>query len=130
MTRRRCGATVELPHELVFAPDGPLYQAHQDSWVFCILDPHASGHHYALLETLEGSALWTVWLDDALYLASLPDCGHLGPTPDVPSCCFFAGHGGGHSWKIAPQPSVGSRSGGVPPPEPLILGLPDVIGNR
>ncbi|MFE7129751.1 hypothetical protein ACFVIM_02725 [Streptomyces sp. NPDC057638] len=115
--RWQCGTGGQLPSHLFDSPTSPLFGFDRPStWVFCILDDHALGHHYAPLRTGNGIALWAVWLDAVPYVAELPDCLSFGPWgPDITPCGFFHGHGGTHSWETESQGALNSHPGGPPP---------------
>jgi hypothetical protein len=106
-----CGRPARLPRYLVrealriAAPYGLAEEADVERNLWCHLQAHGEGDHFALVLDLAGvatGAIWTSWADGvpAAALDIRPDCSYVDPESHEP-CCEFASHPGAHSHRLA-----------------------------
>jgi hypothetical protein len=105
-----CGRTARLPEHLVqealriATPYGSPGEADVERDLWCHLQAHGGGDHFALVLDLDGvatGAIWTRWADGtpAAALDVRPDCTFVDPESHE-ECCEFASHPGAHSGQL------------------------------
>jgi hypothetical protein len=106
-----CGRTARLPECLVqealriATPYGSAGEADVERDLWCHLQVHGDGDHFALVLDLDGvatGAIWTRWASGTpvATLDIRPDCSFVDPESRE-ACCEFAFHPGAHSHQLA-----------------------------
>lgn len=109
-----CGRTARLPEHLVqealrlATPFGSPDEADVERDLWCHLQVHGDGDHFALVLDLDGvstGAVWTRWADGdpAAALDVRPDCSFIDPESRE-ACCEFALHPGAHTDRLTAMP--------------------------
>ncbi|MFF6955598.1 hypothetical protein [Streptomyces sp. NPDC008317] len=109
-----CGRTARLPEHLVqqtlraATPYGSADEADVERSLWCHLQIHDDGDHFALVLDLGGvdtGAVWARWADgkpvEALDVR--PDCSFVNHETRE-ACCEFASHPGAHTHQLTDTP--------------------------
>jgi hypothetical protein len=113
-----CGQLTRLPEYLVqealriATPYGSPDEADVERGLWCHLQAHDDGEHFALVLDLDGvatGAIWTHWADGAPVAALdvRPDCSFID-LESREACCEFALHPGAHSHRLTAMPAESS----------------------
>ncbi|CAG6394096.1 conserved hypothetical protein [Actinacidiphila cocklensis] len=113
-----CGRPARLPEYLVqealriAAPYGSADEADVERDLWCHLQVHGDGDHFALVLDLDGvatGAIWTRWAGGTPVAALdiRPDCSFIDPD-SRDACCEFALHPGVHSHRLTAMPVASS----------------------